>query len=68
MRGGIVLSALFFSIMHFDIYRLLPIAAGGAGLAYLYERTGNIWTNIIAHAVWNGVMIALIIDAYRSMI
>jgi membrane protease YdiL (CAAX protease family) len=68
MRGGIVLSALFFSIMHFDIYRLLPIAAGGAGLAYLYERTGNIWTNIIAHAVWNGVMIALIIGAYRSMI
>ncbi|MDD2496878.1 MAG: CPBP family intramembrane metalloprotease [Desulfitobacteriaceae bacterium] len=66
--GGIVLCALLFSGMHFDLYRLLPIAAGGAGLTYLYERTGNIWTNIIAHAVWNGVMIALIVGAYRGMV
>jgi len=60
---GIVLTALFFSALHFDFYRLLPIAAGGVGLTYLYERTGNIWTNIIAHGVWNGIMIALILYA-----
>ncbi len=49
---GIIITALFFSCMHFDLYRLIPIAAGGIGLTYLYERSGNIWTNIIAHGVW----------------
>ncbi|MGI6686454.1 MAG: CPBP family intramembrane glutamic endopeptidase [Bacillota bacterium] len=57
---GIMITALFFSALHFDLYRLLPIAAGGIGLTYLYEKTGNLWTNIIAHGVWNAIMIALI--------
>lgn len=61
---GIIFTALFFSGMHFDLYRLIPIAAGGIGLTYLYERSGNIWTNIIAHGVWNAIMIALIFFAY----
>lgn len=64
---GIFLTALFFSMMHFDLYRLIPIAAGGIGLTYLYERTGNIWTNIIAHGVWNAIMIALIFFAYPGV-
>lgn len=58
---GIFMTSLFFALMHLDLYRLIPIAAGGAGLAYLYERTGNIWVNIIAHAVWNAIMIGLMI-------
>lgn len=66
--GGIFLTALFFSVMHFDLYRLIPIAVGGAGLTYLYEKTGNIWTNIIAHGVWNAIMIALIFLAYRGIV
>lgn len=61
---GIIFTALFFSSMHFDLYRLIPIAAGGIGLTYLYEKSGNIWTNIIAHGVWNAIMIALIFLAY----
>ena len=61
---GIVITALFFSALHFDLYRLLPIAVGGIGLTYLYEKTRNIWTSIIAHGVWNGIMIALIFYAY----
>jgi len=65
--GGIVLSALFFGGMHLDLYRLIPIAAGGAGLTYLYEKTGNIWTNIIAHAVWNAIMIALIFATFKQI-
>lgn len=62
---GIIITALFFAALHFDLYRLLPIAAGGAGLTYLYEKTGNIWTNIVAHGVWNGIMIALLVVTYR---
>jgi len=61
---GIIFTSLFFSCMHFDLYRLIPIAAGGIGLTYLYERSGNIWTNIIAHGVWNAIMIALIFFAF----
>lgn len=60
VKKGILFTALFFSFLHFDVYRFIPIAVGGLGLTYLYEKTGNLWTNIIAHGVWNGVMILLI--------
>jgi membrane protease YdiL (CAAX protease family) len=60
---GILFSSLLFAGMHFDLYRFIPIAMGGVGLTYLYEKTGNIWTNVVAHAVWNAIMIAIIFIA-----
>jgi len=64
---GILGTALFFSAMHFDLYRLIPIAVGGIGLTYLYEKTGNIWTNIVAHGIWNAIMISLIYVTYPGV-
>lgn len=57
--GGIIITSVCFSALHFDLFRLIPIALGGVGLTYLYEKTANIWTNILAHGVWNGITIAL---------
>ncbi len=60
VKIGIILTAVLFSFLHFDFYRFIPIGVGGLGLTYLYEKSGNIWTTIIAHGVWNGIMIILI--------
>ncbi|MDK2820736.1 MAG: protease family protein [Clostridia bacterium] len=58
---GITGSSIFFSLLHFDLLRFIPLAIGGIGLAYLYNKTGNILTSIIAHATWNSIMLLLLV-------
>lgn len=57
---GAVLSALFFGAMHFDLWRLIPLAVAGWILNLLYEKTGSLWTAIIAHGVWNAALALLL--------
>ena len=58
--AGIIMSALIFGAMHLDLYRLLPLAVGGAGLAFMVRRSGSLWPAVVAHATWNGLMLALV--------
>jgi membrane protease YdiL (CAAX protease family) len=59
-RGrGILLTALFFGMMHFDLIRFFPLFLGGAVLTWLYERTKNLWHAIIAQGIWNMLMTVL---------
>lgn len=53
---GMVISGLFFGSMHLDIYRLIPISAGGMVLAYYYEKTGSLISPMLAHSIWNSIM------------
>jgi hypothetical protein len=39
---------------------MIPLAFGGIWLNWLYEKSGSIYTSIIAHSVWNGIMTILI--------
>jgi len=57
--GGIVLTALFFGVMHFDLIRFIPLFFGGLVLTWLYARTRTLWPSIIAHGVWNALMTVL---------
>ncbi|MDD2619979.1 MAG: type II CAAX endopeptidase family protein [Syntrophomonadaceae bacterium] len=54
--GGAVVAGLLFGAAHWDLWRTLPLAVGGALLCYIYEKTGSIWVSILAHGVWNGIM------------
>lgn len=56
---GILLTALFFGMMHFDLIRFLPLFLGGAVLTWLYEKTKSLWPAIIAHGIWNMLMTVL---------
>jgi len=49
----VIVSTFLFVLVH-----PLWLAAALAGLAYawLYIRTGNLWTSVIAHAVTNGAL------------
>ncbi|MGE5380839.1 MAG: lysostaphin resistance A-like protein [Methylocystaceae bacterium] len=54
--GGIAVSALIFSLIHMDPIRILPLFVGGAGLAYIYEKSGSIYAAWAAHGTWNFIM------------
>lgn len=54
--AGIWLSGAVFAGMHLDAVRFIPLLCGGAGLAYIYQRTGSLYASILAHAVWNSAM------------
>ena len=53
---GAILAGILFGAVHGDIWRALPLAAGGIGLCFLYERTRSILVTTVAHGVWNGIM------------
>ncbi len=57
---GFILAGLVFGLAHWDLWRALPLAIGGAILCYLYEKTGSILVPITAHGVWNGIMALLV--------
>lgn len=50
-------SAAVFSLAHFQITVFVPIFVLGVGLAWVYERTGSLWTSIAMHAVFNGLSV-----------
>lgn len=64
---GVILTGVFFALLHVDLIRFLPLALGGAGLAWLYQRTGSLLTAVIAHGVWNGVMMGLLYFSHVNL-
>ncbi|MBP1761954.1 MAG: amino terminal protease family protein, partial [Firmicutes bacterium] len=44
---GALLAGLLFALVHFDLWRTIPLAIGGAGLCYIYEKTGSIWVSTL---------------------
>lgn len=56
-RGkGILLTAGFFAVLHFDVIRFIPLLIGGIILTWLYEKTSSLWPSIVAHGTWNILM------------
>lgn len=53
---GAAAAGLIFGLAHWDLWRTIPLAIGGAVLCYMYEKTGNIWVTMLAHGTWNGLM------------
>lgn len=63
---AIVASGLFFGLMHWDLWRTIPLAFGGMALAYIYERSCTIYAPWLAHGVWNGIMALLVFWGQRA--
>jgi sodium transport system permease protein len=59
---GVLLTALLFGLAHASVHRLMPTALLGVMFGYLVLRTGSIFTSIIAHALNNSLMVALVHD------
>jgi membrane protease YdiL (CAAX protease family) len=58
---AIFISAVVFSLLHFDLLRFIPLAVGGATLAWLYEKTDSLYVPIVAHGFWNFIMLLILI-------
>ena len=57
---AMLVTSLFFATLHFDWFRFIPLTLGAIGLNLLYERTGSLFTSIVAHSVWNTTMTLLV--------
>lgn len=59
---AILISSLIFSLFHIDLFKLdsfylpnlMPIFIGGIALGFLRWKTGNLWSSILFHILWNG--------------
>lgn len=57
---ALIISAAFFSLLHFNLDSLLPIFMLGFLLGKIYRETGDIRTSIWMHMLFNGLSVALI--------
>jgi membrane protease YdiL (CAAX protease family)/uncharacterized RDD family membrane protein YckC len=57
-----IVSGLIFGGVHAPtgITTVVPLAALGFALCWLYDRTGSLWPCVIAHAINNGLALALV--------
>lgn len=56
---AIFITAGLFALHHLSIYRLLPSFVAGVVLGYLVLRSHRFWLAPVAHAIHNGLIIAL---------
>jgi len=63
LTTAVILNGAFFSAVHMDAFRFLPLAVGGMLLAWLFGRSGNLYIVIAAHSTWNALMLAMLLLA-----
>lgn len=56
---GIVLSAMFFSVLHQNLVAFVSIMTIGMLMAYLYEKTGSLLVPIVVHSLHNGAILGM---------
>ena len=59
--AGVLLTSVFFALMHIDPSQLLVIALMGMYLHFVYVATRSIWVPILLHALNNGVSVLLVL-------
>lgn len=60
---AIVVTAAAFAAIHMVPAFFIPLFVLAVGLGYIYERTGNLWITITAHAMFNGAQILIYLTA-----
>lgn len=66
--AAIVLSALIFSLMHFEFNGFLLRFLMGLGLAWVFFKTGTIWAGLILHAAYNSFGVLMEYGFKRELI
>jgi len=55
--AGACVSAAVFGVAHLQLDVFVPLFALGLALAWVYKRTGSLWTSIAFHALFNGLSV-----------
>lgn len=53
MTSAVWLSAGLFALLHVSVKNFLPILLIGTLLAWLYARTGSLWSSVVMHGTFN---------------
>ena len=61
IKVSILLSALFFGLIHFDLATAVVATMAGLIFGVLYVRTSSIFASIIVHAINNALAFALVV-------
>jgi len=59
-RWAYLIMATLFAAIHASLPIFIPLAVLGALLAWIYEKTGNLLTSILAHAFFNSMNLVII--------
>lgn len=57
---AIIFSAFLFAALHLQFYGFLPRFALGILLGAIYWYSGSLWVSIVAHFVYDGILIVLV--------
>ncbi|MCH7794607.1 MAG: CPBP family intramembrane metalloprotease [Proteobacteria bacterium] len=58
--AAVLLSALCFATLHGAAIFIPALTVVGAAFAVIYQRCGSLWPAIVAHSVFNGIMIVVL--------
>ncbi len=58
---ALFLSAVLFSVVHLQVYSFIPLFLIGWLLAYLFEKTRSLFPAIFLHAVYNLILILILL-------
>jgi membrane protease YdiL (CAAX protease family) len=61
---SVVLTSVLFALVH-PAWSIPPIFLLSICLGYAYERTGNLWTVITMHALFNSISTVLFLSSMR---
>lgn len=64
--AAVLLSALVFATLHGAAILIPALTVVGAAFAVIYQRCGSLWPAIVAHSVFNGIMIVLLYAALAA--
>jgi membrane protease YdiL (CAAX protease family)/NAD-dependent dihydropyrimidine dehydrogenase PreA subunit len=54
---AVLAGALAFALLHASVWSLLPLTVLGAGLGWLAVRSRSLWPAVVAHVLYNGVLV-----------
>jgi len=57
--GAVLLNGLIFGVLHFQPLYMLSLSLVGAILAYLYEKTESIVASMLAHGLYNALVVLI---------
>lgn len=57
--GAVVASTVGFAVMHGNVAQMVLVVPLGLLLGTLYERTGRLWSCIVAHGLFNGAALVV---------
>ncbi|MGM0366868.1 MAG: CPBP family intramembrane glutamic endopeptidase [Actinomycetota bacterium] len=61
INAGLFLSSMLFAMAHMEVYSFVPIFVIGWVLAYIFEKTRSLFPIIFLHAVYNLILILLLL-------